>query len=83
MDAITIKAIVACFSKFHCRHLEFPGLELLTEHISLGLEKSVGGKYGRSKGAAPDFFNQLHLVCFYCLSPFNYYLVHILDTCLG
>ena len=36
-------------------------LTYVSLNVSLGLEKTVGGKYGRSKEAAPVFFVQLRL----------------------
>ena len=35
------------------------GLTDVSLNVSLGLEKTVGGKYGRSKEAAPVLFVQL------------------------
>ena len=35
------------------------GLTYVSLNVSLGLEKTVGGKYGRSKEAVPVFFVQL------------------------
>ena len=38
------------------------GLTYVSLNVSIGLEKTVGGKYGRSNEAAPVFFVQLRSV---------------------
>ena len=49
------------------------GLTYVSLNVSFGLEKTVGGKYGRSIEAAPVFFVSYVQ---------NNYLMNIADACL-